>query len=180
MKVGSSPHTRGARQHLLFVREGVWDHPRIRGEHQEGLVGVLGAAGSSPHTRGAPRHLHLRRQKGGIIPAYAGSTWRRTGRRPQTRDHPRIRGEHLDLAERLPLADGSSPHTRGARTTHRQETERHGIIPAYAGSTDWASRRVAWAGDHPRIRGEHSGGALVGDGGVGSSPHTRGAPTAMA
>ena len=50
------------------------DHPRIRGEHQEGLVGALGAVGSSPHTRGAlPERVpvpHL----AGIIPAYAGST----------------------------------------------------------------------------------------------------------
>ena len=90
-------------------------------------------------------------------------------------DHPRIRGEHADIAERFPDHDGSSPHTRGARIHPRRGPHAVRIIPAYAGST---ARRVA-AGlpesDHPRIRGEHS------DPGSrtlyleGSSPHTRGA-----
>ena len=52
-------------------------------------------AGSSPHTRGAPCAT-------------------RTGR-PPARDHPRIRGEHVE-----PL---------------RERAVRGGIIPAYAGST---------------------------------------------
>ena len=92
--------------------------------------------GSSPHTRGArpcaysfrlyirdhPRirgeHLDLllvRGQVVGIIPAYAGSTVQ----------------DSLGHAGRL----GSSPHTRGARSTHGAS-----VIPSR---------------DHPRIRGEH-------------------------
>ena len=70
---GSSPHTRGARDdviiRLVHVRiipayagstsqryvNSIYpaDHPRIRGEHLRGTLGLGGAVGSSPHTRGA-------------------------------------------------------------------------------------------------------------------------------
>ena len=133
--------------------------------------------GSSPHTRGAP------------------ST--RTSRRCRLTDHPRIRGEHLTVDDRMvgpvgiipayagstsrlsrwpPKIAGSSPHTRGAL--------RVGVCYSYG----------RW--DHPRIRGEHRSPAqrhsqhpriipaYAGSTGeavafepdrVGSSPHTRGA-----
>ena len=114
--LGSSPHTRGALFKDAELNKLVQDHPRIRGEHAET---------AENHT------VFL-----GIIPAYAGSTLRRSGVRdvlrgssPHTRgarsdvvvsgtslgDHPRIRGEHR---ARPPALD-----------------EPGGIIPAYAGST---------------------------------------------
>jgi len=37
-------------------------------------------------------------------------------------DHPRIRGEHGLLGHAHLSAQGSSPHTRGARTTTRPAT----------------------------------------------------------
>ena len=137
---GSSPHTRGALSASLSQARGariipayagstsaparararIADHPRIRGEHQEGLVGVLGAAGSSPHTRGAPRTRVVCAGGSRIIPAYAGSTPAGAGLRPAPRDHPRIRGEH-------PPRDGAAGPVRG-------------IIPAYAGSTPRAPK----------------------------------------
>ena len=71
---------------------------------------------------------------------------------------------------------GSSPHTRGARsspTSHRSDGR---IIPAYAGSTGDMAAQAAVPGDHPRIRGEHQcAGIRLGER-SGSSPHTRGAP----
>ena len=136
------------------------------------------AVGSSPHTRGAPRPL--------------------TSTPSQAWDHPRIRGEHkLDgdvvtvLAGIIPAYAGStcanpsdwlrclgsSPHTRGAPDKDR---------------VDFIALR-----DHPRIRGEHANSLIQGREisgiipayagstvatqfrkcvGVGSSPHTRGAP----
>ena len=90
-------------------------------------------------------------------------------------DHPRIRGEHADLAGRRRLGEGSSPHTRGARQLAGDSDEVARIIPAYAGST----KPIHWMGrqwpDHPRIRGEHLRGGAAVIGAVGSSPHTRGA-----
>ena len=50
-------------------------------------------------------------------------------------------------------AAGSSPHTRGAPADDDVDAE----------------------GDHPRIRGEHSGVGVPARGPIGSSPHTRGA-----
>ena len=111
--------------------------------------------GSSPHTRGAQSETRPPESLRGIIPAYAGSTWRKCSSSPTTPDHPRIRGEHS--FEKLPsaMARGSSPHTRGARRSADGVDDPWGIIPAYAGSTvlDFEDRG---AGD-------------------GSSPHTRGA-----
>ena len=74
------------------------------------------------------------------------------------------------------LAAGSSPHTRGAPPGPCALARALGIIPAYAGSTAFASSHFALSTDHPRIRGEHAlmrpDVALA----AGSSPHTRGAP----
>ena len=61
---------------MLGMRPVRPDHPRIRGEHGDDVVGYESDDGSSPHTRGAHRHrLGLGRRQG-IIPAYAGSTRR--------------------------------------------------------------------------------------------------------
>ena len=134
------------------------------------------SGGSSPHTRGAPRRQPQRPRPGGIIPAYAGSTRGRPGRRWSGRDHPRIRGEHVFSMRIEVRLRGSSPHTRGALEVGLVESRLRGIIPAYAGSTfgrfDPNDRKT----DHPRIRGEHVSKTLPVLAGGGSSPHTRGAP----
>ena len=84
-----SPHTRGARvQHqpvkaqpriipayagstdrpLGRPRPGA-DHPRIRGEHGQGVEIQRQEGGSSPHTRGAPQDEGYGGEFEGIIPA---------------------------------------------------------------------------------------------------------------
>ena len=113
-RAGSSPHTRGARLvraaervHLGIIPayagstlrpafRGRWrrDHPRIRGEHADGLCRRPPATGSSPHTRGARVLDPCAAPVGGIIPAYAGSTYPHTQASWIRQDHPRIRGEH--------------------------------------------------------------------------------------
>ena len=173
------------------------DHPRIRGEHighdrpNGGVHGIIPAYagstldmsgygsdpwGSSPHTRGALDQG----ARGFRIP----------------RDHPRIRGEHDALGYGMLVAlgiipayagstsssattcrcrQGSSPHTRGARTRrcacgtsppdHPRIRGEHrvlgglprlasGIIPAYAGSTITVMpRKPANQGSSPHTRG---------------------------
>ena len=110
-----------------------------------------------------------------IIPAYAGSTpaLRRSGSAP--RDHPRIRGEHLNERAARQRRKGSSPHTRGARWRTPVSPGVLGIIPAYAGSTSRAPLLREAAKDHPRIRGEHCRRPSTSWRPPGSSPHTRGA-----
>ena len=197
---GSSPRTRGALACCRALRCRTWDHPRVRGEHET--------------------IAELRRRVHGIIPAYAGSTliwplsdrtsWGSSPRtrgallkvratRVASRDHPRVRGEHVSVV---------------AHVLHG-----HGIIPAYAGSTPAMPSALMWSTgssprtrgarcnrcrtcessrDHPRVRGEHqhdfeveavepgiipayAGSTLVlGEAAIrpsGSSPRTRGAPS---
>ena len=113
------------------------------------------AAGSSPHTRGAHDvvgHLGVGDR---IIPAYAGSTRDRLESPRLGSDHPRIRGEHSDLAASKSTPRGSSPHTRGAPSGSSSDRAASRIIPAYAGSTYL----------RPGVSGLRGG----------SSPHTRGA-----
>jgi len=94
-------------------------------------------------------------------------------------DHPRIRGEHVFREIWLCLQSGSSPHTRGAHSEAPGRGETPGIIPAYAGSTKSLLAEGRGAGDHPRIRGEHTLRLLYIQSSLGSSPHTRGAPVVV-
>ena len=57
--------------------------------------------------------------------------------------------------------------------------EENGIIPAYAGSTCEDSSKCLATADHPRIRGEHFVKYGIVPSHTGSSPHTRGALSAM-
>ena len=72
---------------------------------------------------------------------------------------------------------GSSPHTRGAHGRSDVEGRSRRIIPAYAGSTNRHPGRTGDSPDHPRIRGEHTPMARRSSTWLGSSPHTRGAPS---
>ena len=172
---GSSPHTRGALeagaqvygwQRIIPAYAGstfdvpssggrARDHPRIRGEHWQSHKKSPQSAGSSPHTRGAPLPRQGNEIDRGIIPAYAGSTSSRQPVRGSGRDHPRIRGEHVESGPSRLFPVGSSPHTRGARAYNRPPRVIPGIIPAYAGSTSVGRGTGTGLRDHPRIRGEH-------------------------
>ena len=195
---GSSPHTRGALvESLLSVDDNgiipayagsttgrtgwrplVRDHPRIRGEHRGERTVDSSSRGSSPHTRGALPRPEWEFYRSRIIPAYAGSTQVRGGHEGVYGDHPRIRGEHEEAVDWLLRVPGSSPHTRGARARPASDVNLPGIIPAYAGSTTLPDPNRKVGEDHPRIRGEHSKNPGAPMGGRGSSPHTRGAPSA--
>ena len=155
------------------------DHPRIRGEHYSVPRRSTPCFGSSPHTRGALARRPLVLEAGGIIPAYAGSTGRCRSHRRRPWDHPRIRGEHKFRSPYYNAARGSSPHTRGAPPVEQVNPEQLRIIPAYAGSTQALHGERRPRRDHPRIRGEHAGAARAGNVLAGSSPHTRGALSAL-
>ena len=94
---GSSPHTRGLRQHLagqdrlhgiipahagFTVGAPSWglrwrDHPRTRGVYRGCPLMGAAMAGSSPHTRGLLPGQPGHPQTAGIIPAHAGFTMSR-------------------------------------------------------------------------------------------------------
>ena len=119
------------------------DHPRMCGEHRISNWGVVNDGGSSPHVRGAPPCWNKRAYKSGIIPACAGSTWKKYKVIGETRDHPRMCGEHQSASSRLFDRRGSSPHVRGARRVSVAQLVPLGIIPACAGSTPSSSPTIA-------------------------------------
>ena len=152
---GSSPHARGARGDSVhgdvvvriipacagstclssFLAAYHPDHPRMRGEHERPEQHRAHQAGSSPHARGARERLGRAVVRPRIIPACAGSTRKTRARCGQTKDHPRMRGEHQAAHYGLFPRGGSSPHARGAHAQPLRILLRQGIIPASAGST---------------------------------------------
>ena len=66
-----------------------------------------------------------------------------------------MRGEHTKDEETVIDAEGSSPHTRGARGRCCGEHAKCRVTPAYAGSTGPADVTHVLYEGHPRIRGEH-------------------------
>ena len=151
---GSSPHTRGARQ---SARHGV--APR----------------GSSPHARGALIRRVSIMSAAGIIPACAGSTSTCIRESATAGDHPRMRGEHFRPSKVVAAVPGSSPHARGALHPCPISCQSDRIIPACAGSTNYALSSQLSDWDHPRMRGEHCVGGRCMWAIKGSSPHARGA-----
>ena len=98
---------------------------------------------------------------------------------PSTRpdeDHPRSRGEYTGWQGVRHITIGSSPLSRGILIPFVTRDLLQGIIPALAGNTLDALRRVAHDGDHPRSRGEYEGREKSVIAGVGSSPLSRGIP----
>src|SRR5690606_8556484 len=134
--------------------------------------------GSPPRARGAPCGPSADVGDSGITPACAGSTTTLEDELTATTDHPRVRGEHLDRAIRLPCHLGSPPRPRGAPLGRTLIDFSVGITPACAGSTV-ASRTVRDGnGDHPRVRGEHPALLKKLMTAFGSPPRARGAPVA--
>ena len=132
------------------------DHPRSRGEYAGRRSAAHSPKGSSPLSRGIPRTSRVHILRRGIIPALAGNTQHQTGLHPTLPDHPRSRGEY-DAAARLQAEGaGSSPLSRGIRSSAQSLILTAGIIPALAGNTPrWRRHRPARS-DHPRSRGEYA------------------------
>ena len=73
---------------------GIWDHPRVCGEHAVIVDFVGGLSGSSPRMRGTQSTIFRLRHNRGIIPAYAGNTLAKAVEMTARLDHPRVCGEH--------------------------------------------------------------------------------------
>ena len=126
----------------------------MRGEHEAPLVLIQTDEGSSPHARGTQTGLLHVEHPVGIIPACAGNTISASSKTRASRDHPRMRGEHLGQDIAFMQTKGSSPHARGTRSL--------------------SIRQAAIRRDHPRMRGEHWMGWASTWMAGGSSPHARG------
>ena len=153
-------------------------HPRSRGENHFSGWSSGRRRGSSPLTRGKliPRPAAL--ALCGLIPAHAGKTCRGRSWPRRSRAHPRSRGENFGPSPKALRLPGSSPLTRGKRGQPGRAAARRRLIPAHAGKTSAGFHRWLrwWA--HPRSRGENWAAAWVAGRARGSSPLTRGKPSA--
>ena len=93
---------------------------------------------------------------------------------PPTGDHPRVRGEHLEQLRHLLSVGGPSPRARGTPSAAPLAAARPGTIPACAGNTLALRPPAERPGDHPRVRGEHSGLRRISIPPEGPSPRARG------
>ena len=152
----------------------VTDHPRSRGVYLLDDDLVFGLGGSSPLARGLREAGVGRDHRRRIIPARAGFTWRRRGRRRRWRDHPRSRGVYGRSSIFRTAATGSSPLARGLPSPFSVTASSTGIIPARAGFTSLFVGWLVLAWDHPRSRGVYSPAGSVRTAKAGSSPLARG------
>ena len=134
---------------------GAPDHPRSRGEYINNRNAGLSREGSSPLSRGIRGRDRRPPPGGGIIPALAGNTSRRSWRRRACSDHPRSRGEYSTPVTSTSGGSGSSPLSRGILSGDGVAVLYRGIIPALAGNTAPAVVAAALRQDHPRSRGEY-------------------------
>ena len=172
--MGSSPLTRGKRlsKEQRPGRPGA--HPRSRGENRIVVIAESLTAGSSPLTRGKRRPIHPPHQSPGLIPAHAGKTASSSAWRICAWAHPRSRGENFWGGHMSGASAGSSPLTRGKRTSPDTRSGDPRLIPAHAGKTRNGFRRVQHHAAHPRSRGENDVSVPLIHVATGSSPLTRG------
>ena len=130
--------------------------------------------GSSPRMRGTPIQGGEKLNTLGLIPAYAGNTYNAHPCFGHVGDHPRVRGEHGFVNARRVHGLGSSPRMRGTHDNGDMVHAAPGIIPAYAGNTEFETCFTDDGQDHPRVCGEHSGGLPALLRLRGSSPRMRG------
>ena len=91
--LGITPAYAGKSGILDFLKAGVMDHPRIRGEKSIWLFKFNLHPGSPPHTRGKVIGTVFDVDESRITPAYAGKSQIVRKLLPGVGDHPRIRGE---------------------------------------------------------------------------------------
>ena len=129
------------------------DHPRSRGVYARRRPRLSGLRGSSPLARGLLTESAHLQAPGRIIPARAGFTEERHGRRCPGEDHPRSRGVYPMCGPRMVSRRGSSPLARGLRPVEAAIGGQPRIIPARAGFTPARARDSRSTPDHPRSRG---------------------------
>ena len=171
---GIIPALAGNTRDGQFHDAGYRDHPRSRGEYILLPRSLMACLGSSPLSRGIPPRLRRRRHHRRIIPALAGNTDAARRSRRATTDHPRSRGEYRCGCGIGPGVHGSSPLSRGIRSSAPRPLAVGRIIPALAGNTRADRHHHLHIEDHPRSRGEYRPIADAARRWAGSSPLSRG------
>ena len=149
-------------------------HPRAGGDdgRQRRSVGPTG--GSSPRWRGRLKCDGGRVERGGLIPALAGTTAARSADCISARAHPRAGGDDPITIPIVIMKSGSSPRWRGRRGLAGEPHTCCGLIPALAGTTRRLRRRRASRRAHPRAGGDDPICSSQKASTTGSSPRWRG------
>ena len=150
---GITPAYAGKSAPFLKKTTQSWDHPRVCGEKRRPETTKPGRLGSPPRMRGKVCSGVLYPLFIRITPAYAGKRISPPPRRSESRDHPRVCGEKVDILGLVSSPLGSPPRMRGKGSLQQQPTRRR-ITPAYAGKSDKAKRSSRQCKDHPRVCGE--------------------------
>mgnify|MGYP007005203816 CR=1 FL=1 len=109
-----------------------------------------------------------------LIPTYAGNTLRRRLRLFRRRAHPHVCGEHLANHKACSSKLGSSPRMRGTLRKSHAAPKLRGLIPTYAGNTNYHGTGTTKTRAHPHVCGEHWGYRQRRPKALGSSPRMRG------
>ena len=136
----------------LYLR----DHPRLRGEYHATTADAIMIRGSPPLARGIPCYYSVTFVFIGITPACAGNTNNEGEKISIYRDHPRLRGEYMEVSKPWQNISGSPPLARGIQQAALSCTPWRGITPACAGNTHDPEKGGRQHWDHPRLRGEYS------------------------
>ena len=140
---------------MTFVTIAGRDHPRSRGNNCE-MTDTYGlVVGSPPLAREQPPHADDRKKAIGITPARAGTTFALQYTEWKDRDHPRSRGNNINLHLLPALGLGSPPLAREQQGTVATAYVQLRITPARAGTTALRKSQKATNEDHPRSRGNN-------------------------
>ena len=112
------------------------DHPRVRGEGENVIIGGSFGGGSPPRSRGRLVSSPGQFSDRGITPAFAGKAGRQRGEDDGRRDHPRVRGEGYLVILDVFMVMGSPPRSRGRRGDYAAYPLLDRITPAFAGKAD--------------------------------------------
>ena len=152
------------------------EHPRARGENEVWRAANKDGKGTSPRTRGKLLFNEANSPTTRNIPAHAGKTTYCNTHHTTSREHPRARGENKSQVVRRHALWGTSPRTRGKRTTWAKTPPLKRNIPAHAGKTHERGEPGQYREEHPRARGENNLLRNSRSGPEGTSPRTRGKP----
>ena len=130
----------------------------MRGEYSNRWRSDTKLQGSPPLARGVHFTEGLENEEKRITPACAGSTHKARRYEIRNKDHPRLRGEYFCAHPRVQVFSGSPPLARGVLLYFNSYGRGTGITPACAGSTILYLVPVQVVKDHPRLRGEYTGG----------------------
>ena len=134
----------------VFVR----DHPRLRGEKVTHYLSKCRILGSPPLARGKALLSGVKFLMWRITPARAGKSLPTELVKKISKDHPRSRGEKIQVIMVMLHILGSPPLARGKDEEHAKYAGVLRITPACAGKSDCKAFCDFNDRDHPRLRGE--------------------------